>query len=261
MSSIGELTTLITHYGGTLVRYPVVEYVGGERIENNKQDPNKLNYMDMVDEVTEKCSISIKSMCYLIPNQTNSEALIPLSSDTDVVKMAQELSRHGLVNLIGAVTKSQHNLQVLMELISLTNEPVLVPSDPLKTEYILRQKGPGNQGKKRTKTKRKQIVDFNLHVVIPINVDPGHVNTIPTDGNIDSDYFDSDDLGQCDSDNSENEILVKEDAIKRKTPWLVYEKGNLNEIPIFDLGMEFTNCEKFKDAIRTYSILKGFVLE
>ncbi|GLT41057.1 hypothetical protein SLA2020_151470 [Shorea laevis] len=157
------------------------------RLKITNKDPDKLNYMDMVGKVTEKCSISIKSMCYLIPNQTSLEALIPLSNDIDVVKMAQELSKHGLVNvfvehfdnaststqyilqssyyeqfdfeldneedvllfdisvlsndddpeLIGAVTKSQHNLQVLVEPISLTNEPVPIPSDLPNTKYCI----------------------------------------------------------------------------------------------------------------------------
>lgn len=44
------------------MQYPVVKCVGGGKIENNKQHPHKLNYIDMVDEVNEECNIDIKGI-------------------------------------------------------------------------------------------------------------------------------------------------------------------------------------------------------
>lgn len=97
--------------------------------------------------------------------------------------------------------------------------------------------------------------------MILVDVDLKHVNTIPTDGNVDLDFLIMMIFGSMTLTMQKNEILVKKDAIRRKTLWLDYKNENLNEIPIFDLGIGFSNCEEFKDAIRTYSILKGYVLK
>ncbi|GLT43747.1 hypothetical protein SLA2020_176780 [Shorea laevis] len=106
---------------------------------------------------------------------------------------------------------------------------------------------------------RKKPFHLNVFDKMPIGDDTMVVdsNTCATDG--DSDYFDSDDPGVYDSDISEDELMVTEDAVRRKTTYPVFDPKNV--IPIFDIGMRFKNCEEFKEAIRTYSIRKGCVLE
>ncbi|GKU99547.1 hypothetical protein SLEP1_g12382 [Rubroshorea leprosula] len=167
---------------------------------------------------------------------------------------------------LGAINNSQGNLSVSVKPSSTSQIFVAVESDApnVVNNPSVGKWGPGNRGKNRAKTKRKRL----SQLILPENL---LENSVPYDPLVDSqtlnvgggesDYIDSDDPGEYDSNNAEDEFSVKEYAVIRRTTCPIYVKGKITDIPVFEVGMKFTNCDEFKEAIRTYAVLKGCVLE
>lgn len=76
-----------------------------------------------------------------------------------------------------------------------------------------------------------------------------------SEGDRDSEYFESDDPREYVSDSSD-EVIAIDDAIREKTRSLVYDPNC--EVPHFDVGMKFDNHVQFKEAVAKYSTYKGF---
>ncbi|GKV52284.1 hypothetical protein SLEP1_g58872 [Rubroshorea leprosula] len=167
---------------------------------------------------------------------------------------------------LGAINNSQGNLSVSAQPISKSQIFVTVESDApnVVNNPSVGKRGLGNRGKNRAKTKRKRLSQLNLPenlVENSVPYDPLVDSQTLTVGGGDSDYIDSDDPREYNSNNSEDEFSVEEYAVIRRTTCPIYVKGKITDIPMFEVGMKFTNYDEFKEAIRTYVVLKGYVLE
>ncbi|GKV52902.1 hypothetical protein SLEP1_g59455 [Rubroshorea leprosula] len=74
--------------------------------------------------------------------------------------------------------------------------------------------------------------------------------------------FSDDENDDLEFDNEEDAVLFDVGVISDNDDLeFLGAINNSQDIPVFEVGMKFTNCDEFKEAIRTYAVLKGCVLE